>query len=82
MKRKIDKVTTVREEHASLHGRTYRWWSVAIHTVHLECGHTKIYRGDNCPTASANCKQCDLDAKGLVAEHFSIKASAARGAIQ
>lgn len=84
MKRKIVGRTRYQEEHASQNGRTFRWWAISIHTVTLECGHKKTYRGDSCPAKSADCKECDAQVRELVVEHFDdrnlVKQAAKSGA--
>lgn len=85
MKRKIVEIKKSREEHATLTKSTYRRWSIEVHTVHLECGHKKVYRGDSCPVSFVNCKPCAAASKTLVTEHFSDKAmlrQAAKSGVQ
>lgn len=46
------------EQHTSSRGRLFRWWQVRITTVTIDCGHTKVFRGDGIPKAKVRCPAC------------------------
>lgn len=54
---KVVKVDTEQENHCGKQS----WWMVLVHTVHLECGHKKVYRNTNTHASNqkrALCKEC------------------------
>jgi len=55
--RKIKQKVRTQEDHVGK-GRGFTWWMVPITTLHLECGHTKVYRGDYVPSEKARCFAC------------------------
>lgn len=55
--RKIKGRVRTQEEHIGK-SRCFTWWMVPITTLHLECGHTKVYRGDYVPGEKARCSAC------------------------
>lgn len=62
--RKIVSRTSREEEHVGK-GPLFSWWCVTVTTVNLECGHQKVYRGDNTPAKTVLCKICrDAHAEG------------------
>lgn len=56
--RKITGRSETWEQHESIRGRHYTWWQVKITTVTLDCGHTKVFRGDSVPKAKVRCPAC------------------------
>lgn len=56
--RKIVRRTKAKDEHVRLTTRTFNYWMVPVTTLHLECGHTKVYRGDYVPEKKARCALC------------------------
>lgn len=50
------------EEKSSIRGRTFSWRATPVTTLTLECGHTKVIRGDNVPKHKTVCKECEEDA--------------------
>ena len=73
MKRLILKSTTTHEEHFTANGSAFNHWALAIHTLLLECGHKKIYRGTRPPKVYSQCKRCDEIADELARDHFDRK---------
>jgi hypothetical protein len=47
------------EEKSSIRGRMFSWRAIPVTTLTLECGHTKVVRGDNVPKHKALCKKCE-----------------------
>lgn len=57
IKRGVKRVRTDYEEH---NGRNHKsWWRVKVHTVVLDCGHEKVYRGDVYPKRYSRCRECE-----------------------
>lgn len=57
--RKITGRERMWEQHESIRGRNYTWWQVPVTTLTLECGHTKVYRGDGVPSKKVRCAACE-----------------------
>jgi len=57
--KKIVRHTSQDEEHTSRRGNTLSWWKIKVTTLRLECGHTKVYRGDYFPTMRTVCPVCE-----------------------
>lgn len=56
--RKITNRSETWEQHESQRGRNYTWWQTRVTTVTLECGHTKVFRGETIPKAKVRCTAC------------------------
>lgn len=60
--RKIVRRVKTEDAHGSLrsHGRMlhFNYHMVPVTTLHLECGHTKVYRGDSVPKKKVLCSSC------------------------
>jgi len=56
--RKIIKKTEKWSERVNLTQKTFSWSKTKITTLKLECGHTKVYRGDYAPAARVKCNEC------------------------
>lgn len=57
--RKIVRCDIRRDESVTMTAYTYSWSSTDVHTLTLECGHTKVYRGHAAaPKHKALCKAC------------------------
>lgn len=65
--RKILKRERAEESHTSLrtHGRKtlFNYRMVFVTTLFLECGHTKVYRGDGVPEGKVRCPTCPMTAQ-------------------
>ncbi len=55
--RKVVKVDTAMEQHVGPNV----WWQIPVHTVHLDCGHARIYRGDFHAKGRALCRECSKE---------------------
>jgi len=57
--RKIVRRERETEEHIGK-GRGFTWWMTESTTLHLECGHTKVYRGMSVPAKKVRCSECSV----------------------
>ena len=46
------------DERASLTPKTFSWSKTKVTTLKLECGHSKVYRGDYAPVLRVKCLEC------------------------
>lgn len=56
--RKVVRRVDTKDEKVNLTPRTFYYRMTPVTTLILECGHTKVYRGDYVPKHKALCKEC------------------------
>lgn len=56
---KILRRETQYEEKVSMSGRIFSWRRLWLTIVHLECGHTKTFRGEYVPSHQTRCSVCE-----------------------
>jgi ribosomal protein S27E len=54
----VDRDITWKRRCSGSNRLVFSWAQVKVTTLKLECGHTKVYRGDYAPVLRVKCDEC------------------------